>query len=256
MNQPCAIYDSARARGPSPDRRPRTRFISQQLRQMLDAALELLFPPRCAGCQRVDAVWCEECQCLLDALPFPARQVGERGHLAAFASSGDHEGLLRKALLALKYENTPQLAGPLGARLATLVEGLQWEADFLVPVPLHPARERERGYNQTQLIGQSLAQKIAVPLADDALYRTSNTRAQVGLTRQQRKDNVSKAFVARTDRVQGRDLLLVDDVYTTGATLGECALVLAEAGARSVFGLTLTQAVSPADHGGGTTEWM
>ncbi|MCY4525967.1 MAG: ComF family protein [Anaerolineaceae bacterium] len=222
---------------------------------MLDAGLELLFPSRCAGCQRVDTVWCEECQGLLNAIPFPVRQNNAHGALAAFACSGVHEGLLRKALLALKYENTPQLAGPLGVRLATLVEGLQWETDFLVPVPLHPSRERERGYNQTQLIAQPLAQKLCVPLANDALYRTSNTRAQVGLTRQQRIENVSKAFAANADRVRGHDLLLVDDVYTTGATLGECALVLAEAGARSILGLTLTKAISPANHGGGTTEW-
>ncbi|MCY4022629.1 MAG: ComF family protein [Anaerolineaceae bacterium] len=256
MNQPRGIYDSERACLPRPVRRERTRVLSLQLRQLLDAGLELLFPSRCAGCQRVDTVWCPECQCLLDAIPFPARQVHALDPFTALACSGEHRGLLRQALLALKYENAAQLAGPLGNRLADLVASLQWETDFLVPVPLHPSRERERGYNQTRLLGQVLARKLWIPLADDALYRTENTRAQVGLTRRQRLQNVSDAFVVNPGRVQGCDLLLVDDVYTTGATLGECARALLATGARSVFGLTLTSAVSPANHGGGTPEWM
>ena len=255
MNQPRGIYDSKRAGLPRPVRRERTRLLGRQLRQLLDAGLELLFPSRCAGCQRVDTVWCPECQDLLNALPFPARQDRVHSPFAALASSGDHEGLLRRALLALKYENAAQLAGPLGTRLAALVADLKWKADFLVPVPLHPSRERERGYNQARLMSQVLAQELCIPLADDALYRTGNTRAQVGLTRRQRLENVSNAFVVNAKRVQGRDLLLVDDVYTTGATLGECARALLASGAGSVFGLTLTKAVSPANHGGGTPEW-
>ncbi|MDD9956052.1 MAG: ComF family protein [Anaerolineaceae bacterium] len=256
MNQPRGIYDSERACLQHPVRRERTRLFGRQLRQLLDAGLELLFPSRCAGCQRVDTVWCPECQDLLDAIPFPARQARAHSPFTALACSGDHNGLLRQALLALKYENAAQLAGPLGNRLASLVTGLQWKTDFLVPVPLHPSRERERGYNQTRLMGQVLAQKLCIPLADDALYRTGNTRAQVGLTRRQRLENVSNAFVVNAKRVQGCDLLLVDDVYTTGATLGECARALLAKGARSVFGLTLTRAVSPANHGEGNPEWM
>lgn len=256
MNQPGGIYDSQRAWHAGPLRPRRGGRVSRRLRQWLDAGLDLLFPPRCAGCQRVDAIWCGECQQLLDAIPFPARQTGAQGPFAALASSGDHEGLLRQALLALKYENATTLAWPLGRRLAALVDSLQWKPDFLVPVPLHPSRERERGYNQAWLMGQALAQQLRIPLAGDALYRTGNTRAQVGLTRRQRAENVSKAFTVNASRVRGRDLLLVDDVYTTGATLGECARALSAEGARSVYGLTLTKAVSAATHGGGNPEWM
>lgn len=256
MNQPRGIYEPERTFGSHLAPPRRSALLIRQLRQLLDVGLELLFPPRCAGCQRVDTIWCEECQQQLDAIPFPARQTRAQGPFAALASSGDHDGLLRQALLALKYESATKLAWPLGKRLAALVASLQWKPDFLVPVPLHPSRERERGYNQTRLLGEALAQDLCIPLADDALYRTGNTRAQVGLTRRQRVENVSNAFAVNGSRIKGHDLLLVDDVYTTGATLGECARALTAGGARSVFGLTVTKAVSPANHGGGTPEWM
>ncbi len=255
MNQPGAIYDSSPRNVPAQGRL-RSATFGTLVRGWLEAGLELLFPSRCAGCRRVDTCWCVSCQALLDEIPFPAPQTFAAGPVAALAASGVHEGLLRQALLALKYEHTPQLAGPLGARLAELVRRQAWPVELLVPVPLHPSRERERGYNQAQLLGLALAEQHGVVQCPAALRRVVATRAQVGLDLQQRRHNVKGAFVADRLLVQGRAVLLVDDVYTTGATMGACAQALHDAGARTVYGLTLTRAGSPDAHNGGAKRWM
>jgi len=256
MNQPGAIYDSSPQDAPALLSRLRAASFGKRARSWLDAGLELLFPPRCAGCLRVDTHWCAQCQALLEKLPFPPQATDAETPFTALAAGGTHRGLLRKAQLALKYEHTPQLAGPLGARLAELVVRLGWDVDLLVPVPLHPSRERERGYNQAQLLGAVLAERLGIPQAPAALRRVVATRAQVGLDLQQRRHNVRAAFAAERGLARGRRVLLVDDVYTTGATLGACARSLHDAGAHAIHGLTLTRAGSPDEHAGGTKRWM
>lgn len=256
MNQPEAIYDSSRVERATPLRRLLARTAGRQWREWLETGLDLVFPPRCAGCRRVDVHWCVECQRSLDALPLPASDTYPETAFTAFATSGGHAGLLRKAILALKFENTPQLARPLGARLALLVARENWTPDLLVPVPLHPSRERERGYNQAQLVGQELAQLLDIPQEAGALQRVIATRAQIGLDRTQRQRNVAGAFSAGSELIGGRDVLLVDDVYTTGATLRECARALRAGGAGKVYGVTLSRATTTTQHGGGTTRWM
>ncbi len=255
MNQPDAIYDS------SPSDRAILRWLrhdslAASVHGWLEAGLDLLFPPRCAGCGHVDSRWCETCQAQLDALPFPAPAIFPDGALIALAAGGAHEGLLRETLLAFKFENAPELAGPLGARLATLLRETGWAADLLVPVPLHPAREGERGYNQAELMAMAMAERSDMQLCSAALRREVATRAQVGLNAEDRRQNVHGAFTARRELVSGLHVLLVDDVYTTGATLEACAQALRDAGARTVRGLTLTRTGAADIHAGGSYRWM
>jgi ComF family protein len=115
-------------------------------------------------------------------------------------------------------------------------------ADALVPVPLHRARERQRGYNQSRLLAREMSASLDWPVVE-ALARLRNTPAQVGLNRAQRLANVRDAFCVTDASVAGRRVLLIDDVCTTGATLGACSQALRRAGARSVWALTLARAV-------------
>jgi len=121
--------------------------------------------------------------------------------------------------------------------------------DVLVPVPLHPARERRRGHNQARLLAAEMAPRLGLPMVE-GLARLRNTPAQVGLSRAQRLVNVRGAFCATDAAVTDKCVLLIDDVCTTGATLGACADALRRAGARSVWALTLARAVdtSPRAH--------
>jgi len=157
---------------------------------------------------------------------------------------GAHEGVLQHAIHLLKYRDRPMLAEPLGH---ALVDYARRESkslgdllvDLVIPVPMHPSRVRTRGYNQAERLAKVVARELGVELAVDAVVRKINTRAQVGLTQEARRSNLSNAFARGPRNVDGMRILLIDDVSTTGASLSECAKALKSAGARSVYGLTL-----------------
>ena len=151
---------------------------------------------------------------------------------------------LKAVLQQYKYNRDVWLAGPLGALLlerAPLgIDGY----DVMMPVPLHLQRLRWRGFNQAQLLARPLARAAGVPLDPYSLQRVRPTRPQVELDEKERRRNVAGAFrVSRPKAVAGHRILLVDDVYTTGATVDECSRVLLRAGARSVDVLALARAV-------------
>jgi ComF family protein len=198
---------------------------------------DVLAPPACAAC---DAS--------LSGLPGARRAVlcpdldASRGRapLVAFALFG---GPLAAALRRLKYEDRPDLAGPLGHLLRRAARDAGLGADLVVPVPLHPVRLAERGYNQAALLGAATARELGAPLAARALVRTRHTAAQARLDRARRQGNVAGAFRARApEQVRGKRVVLVDDVATTGATLAACAAALRGAGAASVSALVVARA--------------
>jgi ComF family protein len=115
-------------------------------------------------------------------------------------------------------------------------------ADVIVPVPLHTRRLRERGYNQAALLARELGKGVGLPVLEDAVARVRYTSPQVDLNAEERKENVQGAFHCPTDRVAGKSVLLVDDVYTTGATLEACSLALKQRGVLTVWALTLARA--------------
>ena len=114
-------------------------------------------------------------------------------------------------------------------------------ADVIVPVPLHTARLRERGYNQASLLAHEMACRVGLTLNEQTLVRRRATASQVKLDARQRKENVRDAFRCSDDTLAGKQVLLIDDVCTTGATLAACAVALHEGGARSVQALTLAR---------------
>ena len=154
--------------------------------------------------------------------------------------------MTREALHAFKFGGRRGLAAPLGDLIAELGLGALPGAapDLLVPVPLHRRRARERGYNQSALLAMRVARAWGLPVAHDALARIAPTRPQTELDAAARRGNVRGAFAARRpEAVAGRHVLLVDDVFTTGATAAECARCLVGAGAEAVGVLTLARAL-------------
>ena len=223
------------------DTEAHTGLLLSTARSLLDAGLDLLFPPRCAGCGRVDTVWCERCQADINAIPY-RNEVSTIEPLTASAATGVHEGKLQEAVQALKYENARALSVPLGQRLSACLAQLEWTIDMIVPVPLHMSRLKERGYNQAQVLGAFVAAQHNVAFVPDAIVRWRSTNSQVGLTRDQRQSNVAGAFTGKSERVSHRTILLIDDVFTTGSTLKACAQAALDAGASAVYSLTVTVA--------------
>ena len=252
------------------------------LKTLSRSVFSVLFPSDCRLCNTpLDNVSripvCTECldaiqpvrapQCVLcgDLLASAQLLVGDgRCHscrdfepeFARAMSFGEYQGGLRGLIHLLKYTAVLPVASALGNMLAqTIRELLPSCADsqpLLVPVPLHKNKRGDRGFNQAELIVRAAVKRLPQPLelATGVLVRQRATISQVGLTREQRVENVRDAFRVRDrQRVRGRIIILVDDVMTTGTTLSECARVLKEAGAERVLAATVARAFQGASHG-------
>ena len=158
-------------------------------------------------------------------------------------SVGNFEGPLREAIHQYKYRPCRSLGHPLAMWMTAHLRSLE-AIDLIMPVPLHTSRLRKRGFNQALLLAAPVAKTAAVPLSYDNLVRIRPTRPQVELSGDERLHNVAGAFaLKRPDAVAGTSILLIDDVFTTGATMNECSRVLKESGAVHVYALTLARAV-------------
>jgi ComF family protein len=140
----------------------------------------------------------------------------------------------------MKYEGYFALAGPLSDIMTRAWVRWQMPVDIVVPIPLHAERKRQRGYNQAELLVNAMRDQLQWRVVPEALRRHKRTTPQVGLTITQRQQNVRNAFKAERNLVDGKRILLVDDVCTTGSTLDSAAHVLIEAGAQSVCAYCLT----------------
>jgi competence protein ComFC len=169
-------------------------------------------------------------------------------------SFGLYTGTLRQVVLRLKFSGDARLGKRMGELLApawnALPRGDDCDLPVIVPVPLHPSRRRERGFNQSELLAEGLVRELGKlpgvtlpPVARSSLRRQRATPPQTGLSVAARRENLRGAFaVERPEDVRGRAIVLVDDVMTTGATLSACARALKRAGAARVLGLTLARA--------------
>lgn len=135
----------------------------------------------------------------------------------------------------------------LSKHLIELYNDLKWDIDMIVPVPLSKAHYKKRGYNQAGLLARPLAYAVEKPYRPGALERTRDTLSQVHLGAHERRKNVSNAFGAKAEIVKGKNILVIDDVTTTGSTISACAKALKSAGASTVFGMTLARSVLQAD---------
>ena len=203
----------------------------------------LLAPPRCAACDAPlprDVIFCAPCAATV------VRDDDAPGPVFAATRFG---GAVADVVRRFKFSDRPDLARPLGELLRPTARRLRGSATALVPVPLHPSRLAERGYNQAALLARWVADDVGAPALPGALARVVPTAQQVGLARDARLANVRGAFVARDTRLCGARVLLVDDVATTGATLAACADALRAAGARSVTALVVARAEGPGHDG-------
>lgn len=241
------------------------------MRHLWESLLNLLYPARCSGCGRPTdrPEFCRRCRARIETpgtplcpscgVPFHTREDADHRcgrclqHPPTFgraractiydaADTSDHP--LKSVLQQYKYQRDVWLAQPLGALLVERAPFAVSSYDVIMPVPLHMQRLRWRGFNQAQFLARPLAGAARVPLDPYSLQRIRPTRPQVELDEKERRHNVAGAFrVARPAHVAGRRILLVDDVYTTGATVNECSRVLQRAGAKDVDVLVLARAV-------------
>lgn len=236
----------------------------------LAALLDILFPPLCHVCRAplqnpAELHLCAVCRerivvigsplCPVCGMPFATENgidhpcgtcLGTPRPFVEARAAARFEGPLQDLIHRFKYGKKVHLSRPLGLLTATMLDAFHSAvpADCIVPVPLHRKRLRERGFNQSQLIGQVLAKRWNIPQAVNNLRRIRWTEPQTGLSAAERVSNIRGAFaVASPEKFKDKSLLLVDDVYTTGSTIGECAKTLCRAGAREVRVVTVARAM-------------
>lgn len=235
--------------------------------------LDFIFPKKCVGCGKFGAYFCEDCFKKIEFVDAPIcpvcqrQAIGGKTHpgcagryrLDGLVVAARYQDPVKRAIAKVKYKWVYDIEKVL---VELLVKNL-WRYDLpddiiLVPVPLHFKRKNWRGFNQSEILAKALAEKFELSYAA-LLFRNRETETQVGLKREDRKKNVKGAFAIRgstpkaeaktigveplktktTSNAIGKNIILVDDVFTSGATMAECAKVLKEAGAKSVWGMAV-----------------
>jgi competence protein ComFC len=255
--------------------------LKQSLKLLGTSLVELFFPRQCAGCQKSwlhirQGFWCEACQeelpwiappiCPRCGRPFP-KSPSSPDHLcgdclqSAFLfdsarSATQHSGVVRKRIHQLKFGGRLFWAPPLAELLVDLFRREESApVDIIFPVPLHVRRLRQRGFNQAGLLAKAFGRRLGLPVLYDVLVRKCWTEPQTRLNREERLKNVRDAFqVLDIGKVKDLSVLIIDDVYTTGTTLNECAKTLKSVGASAVHALTVCRALPDwkTDYAGGT----
>jgi competence protein ComFC len=219
----------------------RTLLESPREKVLCRSCLDKITPyraPLCPSCGRFyegagDSHLCSAC--LNVAPPFSAHR-----------SCAKYRGALKDTLLLFKYRRYKVLGTSLSEFVAEALkkeEGLWWGVDVIVPVPLHRRRRWERGFNQAEVLARNIGRIKHLPVEAGAIQKIRNVPPQTSLEHEERAQNVRGAYQAiHAEKIRGKVVLLVDDVYTTGSTLRECAAVLRKAGAKDVRAVTIAQA--------------
>lgn len=227
--------------------------LSSLLRGGWSSALDLIYPRRCVGCGSQGAFVCAQCRpSLVIAGPPRCPRCWKVASEICPDCSADpvidglrsaflYDGPARQSVLALKYEGVSAAADELAGLMAHTLEGWTGGGDVMVPVPLHRSRRRSRGFNQSALLARGYSRHVGLEVSEGLLKRARATQSQAsGLNADERRANVEGAFLA-ADSLDGRSVLLVDDVVTTGATIRACARALRDGGAAAVHAVSFAR---------------
>lgn len=237
-----------------------------------DYLLELIFPVKCAACgketgsKKKNKLICTDClKTLTPSLDFfcprcEAKTIDGGLCVSCYLMNSQAKPSLdrlyypfsyrklpiQKIIKAFKYRFIKKLEIPLGRLMANYLEKIKKQMDFnsfiIIPVPLHRRKYNERGYNQSELIAVEISKYLNLGLMKDGLIKEKKTKDQASLKNEQRTKNIKGVFkCAEPEQTKGKKILLIDDVYTTGTTMTECARVLKEAGAKEVVGLVIAR---------------
>ena len=229
-------------------------------RRFLDSVLDFIFPPSCAGCGTTGSLICVNCQKQFVWIKEPICEICgqptlKSGRCLPCTKVPPAIDQIRAPILYteavtriihnFKYYDQFALAKPLANLMSAAIPQFNSNlfAELIVPIPLHKKREKQRGFNQAGLLAKELGRTSNMAISYDALHRVKETSSQAKLTRKERISNMTDAFDVAGELVQGKHILLVDDVCTTGATLFAAAAQLKAAGARSVRGLCVARAL-------------
>ncbi len=222
--------------------------------------MDWIYPPLCAGCGKQGYRFCPACEdsiaylsstlCETCGQPIPGNSQNRckscQENLPSFhalRSFAIYENAIREALLKMKFHQDFGISEYFGFKLAELLKALNWKFDLIIPIPLNKKRQKIRGFNQAYRLALPISYTFSKPICEMGLVRTINTQTQADLPREKRITNVRGAFLANQALVQGKRILLVDDIATTSSTMNVCSSELLEKHAADIMGITVARAV-------------
>ena len=229
---------------------------------MLDNIINIIFPKKCISCGKKGGYLCDDCLSLLETNPYyyclcdkPQKlstsgkcSLCENKHLDGLLSASSlDQRLVKEMIHKIKYGYIKELSLPCALLILTHLQivGKDISQYSLIPIPLSGTKKRRRGFNQSEEIARAIVEATSLPLISEVLIKTKNSRAQVDLGRKERIENIKNCFAVKNkEKIEGKKILLLDDVYTTGSTMNECAKVLKESGAKEVIGLTVAREIT------------
>lgn len=227
--------------------------ILDTLRHYSEALLDLIYPPhiKCMVCNRylmnrIGPNLCCEC---MENISFITRNIFQSNELTEHffhkaIAVAEYKGAIRDLVFRLKYYDATYLSRDIAQMMTNSIKAEEIYGDMLMAVPLHPQREKERGYNQSHLLAKFISRNLDIHYENNNLVRIKNTKAMHNLSKNQRSDNLRNAFQIRDRQaIEGKDILLIDDIFTTGTTADACSKVLMEGGAKSVTLVTFARGV-------------
>lgn len=241
------------------------KFLTNRANRIKDFFLNLLFPPLCVNCQKEGEYLCPDCTSLINIatyqycpycrppkIVFDSQTCGSckrtgKNLSGLFNATSYQDFIIKKAISQFKYEPfVKNLARPFALLIIKYFKLLENKPDFtdyiIIPVPLAKKRLKWRGFNQAEEIAKHLADFLNIPLINNSLFRVKETAPQIELSGKEREKNIKGAFIyKKSEEIKAKKIFLVDDIYTTGSTLEECASRLRRAGAKEVWGLVVAR---------------
>ena len=212
---------------------------------MLEKFLDLIYPNVCGFCNSINKdSLCKKCEVKIKKYQIDFKKVISNNYYNELFCIFKYEDIIRDIIIKYKFENKSYIYRSFAKIIIKNKKlcGFLEKYDIIIPVPIHKKRKQLRGYNQTELIAKEFAKDLNIIFENDVLIKKRNTKAQSELTKKERKENIKNAFkVKNKNKIIGKDLLIFDDIYTTGSTTKECARILKECGANRIGILTIAK---------------
>lgn len=212
---------------------------------MFEYIINMLFPPVCSICGKLDKNWlCENCKKRVERLEKNIVQDIKNKNYEKLLYIFKYESLIRKLILRYKFSGNAYLCNFFANVIINNEKNVDLlkQYDMVIPVPMHKKKMKKRGYNQTELVSENIEKMIGIPSRNDILQKVVNTTTQSKLGGKARHSNIQHAFFIKNDiEVEDKKIILLDDIYTTGATSEECSKVLKKSGANEILVLVLAK---------------
>ena len=227
--------------------------------EYLNQIWDIIFPKKCISCKKEGGYLCEDCLSLVEINPYQyclCENLEKKEKCAdcknknldkILSAASFSNKIVKEAIHKVKYGYIKEMAQPLALLILTHLHLINIEIDrsfAIIPIPLSHKKKRKRGFNQSEEMGKVISEATGIPLLSDILVKTKETKPQMELKRAERLKNIKDCFeIKNKEKIENKTILLLDDVYTTGSTMEECARILKKSGAKEVWGLTVAREV-------------